>query len=365
MPAEIKSLVEKSREVLLDCCLRNGAIVAANSDREDYPHTVQSYRYVWPRDAAYICYALEILGGKECIDAQAAFFRWLSRAEDLSETGILFQNYYTHGRKRWLAFQPDQNGSVLWALHNFVTKHPEHKQEFMGLAKLLSEGLCRAWQKDHFNLVAQDLWETFYTYPELKTTFTYSLAACSRGLRCAAELGNGESWVDMASSVAEEMQKKIDASFGSKENSFLRRAGSINDPRPDASLLGLAWPFAICGAEDGRMIGTVNRIKDRLEKNGGIYRYEYDDYDGFRYQGTDAFRGAGAWPIGNFWMSIYYARLGKKKDAENYFTWVLERLDKNMNIPEQIFENKELVSVKPLAWSHAMLIVAAKELGKI
>jgi len=72
-------------------------------------------------------------------------------------------------------------------------------------------------------------------------------------------------------------------------------------------------------------------------------------------------KGAGAWPILNFWLSIYYARLGYREKALQYYNWVLNRVRKF--IPEQIFENNIQVSVKPLCWSHAMFIIASRELG--
>ncbi len=343
-------LLEKSRDVLLDCCLENGAIIAANTDRPDYPHLVQSYRYVWPRDAAYICYALGILGIKE---QQAGFFRWLGRAEGLRENGLLFQNYYTNGRKRWLAFQPDQNGSVLWALHNFIKKYPEYAGEFTPLAKLLADGLCRAWNGEHFNLVAQDLWEIFYAYPEMNTTLTYSLAACAHGLKCAYEIVHDKRYID----IRNQMTEKIDRSCIG--GIFARRCGISNDMRPDISLLGLVWPFSVLSADDDRVRKTVMNIHKNLEKNGLFFRFQYDDYDCFRYEGNDARRGAGTWPIGSFWMSIFYSMMGDRKKAAGYFSNVTRMLDKNRNIPEQVFDNEIQVSVKPLAWSHAMHVIAA------
>ena len=340
------ALLKKSKEVLLDCCLPNGAIIAANSDRPDYPHTVQSYRYVWPRDAAYICQALDILG---CADEQLAFFRWLPRAEGLMETGLLFQNYYTNGRKRWLALQPDQNGTVLWALCSFISKHPGQRDELMPLAKLLADGICSIWDRDHFSSVTQDLWEEGYTYPEMKSTFTYSLAACARGLICAHELLAD----DRHRSVAEEMKAKINASF---EKVFLRRTGIRDDRRPDISVLGLVWPFAIVPADDRRIRNTVDMLHKELEEDGLFYRAKYDDYDSFRYQGTDGRRGAGTWPIAGFWMAKYYQALGNPNRAEKIISAILKRLDSHMNIPEQMFSNQIQASVKPLAWSHAMYV---------
>jgi glucoamylase len=110
------SLLDASRRIIGDCVIENGAIVAANSDRPDYPRCVQSYRYVWPRDATYMCVADNWVGIR---DFQERFFYWLmDRAEGLRDTGILFQNYYVNGPMRWPGLQIDQNGSLLWALED-------------------------------------------------------------------------------------------------------------------------------------------------------------------------------------------------------------------------------------------------------
>jgi GH15 family glucan-1,4-alpha-glucosidase len=71
-------------------------------------------------------------------------------------------------------------------------------------------------------------------------------------------------------------------------------------------------------------------------------------------------KGAGAWPLLNFWMSICYVKLGDREKALRYYEWVLEKVDRF--IPEQIFDNNLQVSVNPLCWSHAMFIIASREL---
>jgi len=347
-------MISKSREVLLDCCLSNGTIVAANSDRPDYPHDVQNYRYVWPRDSAYICHALEILGNT---DEQLAYFRWLKRLEDI-ESGLLFQNYYVNGRKRWLSFQPDQNGSTLWVLCNFVKAHPEHKLELMPKIKLFADGICSVWTKDYFNIQTQDLWEWFYTYPEMKTTFTYSLAACAHGLSLAYSLVKDKKYFNVSTQMIDKIKNSV------LDGIILRRDGLIHDRRADISVLGLVWPFEIFKPDDEVMIGTIRYIHENLEEKGHFHRHAFDDYDSFKFQANDARRGGGTWPIATLWMSIYYSLKGEKKKAKKYYDNVITRLDENKNIPEQFFENDIQVSVKPLAWSHAMQIVAYNFLTK-
>lgn len=47
-----KKVLKSTVRVLRDCSVRNGAIVAANTDMEYYPKDVSPYRFVWIRDAA-------------------------------------------------------------------------------------------------------------------------------------------------------------------------------------------------------------------------------------------------------------------------------------------------------------------------
>jgi GH15 family glucan-1,4-alpha-glucosidase len=54
---------------------------------------------------------------------------------------------------------------------------------------------------------------------------------------------------------------------------------------------------------------------------------------------------------------------GDREKAEKCYQWVLEKMIGNAYLPEQIFENNIQVSVSPLLWSHAMFVLAAKQLG--
>ncbi len=354
---KIKEVLEKSREVLLSCCLKNGAIVAADSDSIDYPKESYYYRYVWPRDASYICVALDILGEK---DAQKRFFRWvMERAEDTA-SGLLFQNYYPNGLKRWLAFQPDQNGSVLWAIHHHFRHDLSKASEFRSMIKLLADGICNHWQKDHFTNITQDLWEERFTFPDLCDTHTYSLAACSHGLRCADEIVPDKRYLE----VRDEMIRKIESSYSESCGYFLRTHGKISDKVIDASMIGLVFPFEIFSCDDPRVKQTISKIKENLSSGCGLYRYEHDFYDGWRFQGMDRKKGGGVWPILSLWMSIIHSSEGEKEDASKYFQWVMDNSSKN-NIPEQVFDNDLQVSVCPLAWSHAMMVIAAERLGMV
>lgn len=354
MKEKIKKLVKMSEEVIKNCALDNGAIVAANSDLKIYPKDVQNYRYVWPRDASFILVAADILKIK---NLHENFYNWiLERAEEFSESGLLYQNYYANGPKRWLAFQPDQNGSILWSIYEHYKDNLKDSLKFKELMEKLANGICNVWNGKHFTIITQDLWEENYTYPKIETNFTYSLAACSHGLKCANEMINNEKWLK----VANEMKEQIEKSY---HKYFFRIAGKLKDPIVDASMLGLVYPFKIVDKNNEKIIDTIDQIEKRIVKNNCVYRYENDLYDSFRFSGINASRGSGFWPVLNFWMSIYYILKKDRKKALNYYLSVIDGV--NDYIPEQIFDNNIQKSPYPLAWSHAMFVISSKYLDLI
>jgi GH15 family glucan-1,4-alpha-glucosidase len=352
MKNKINKLILTSKEVIKNCALENGAIIAANSDLSIYPKDAQSYRYVWPRDASFVLVAADILKIK---DIHENFYNWiLDRAEEFSDSGLLYQNYYPNGPKKWQAFQPDQNGTVLWSIYEHFREDTGKALEFKELIEKLANGICSVWNGRHFTILTQDIWEENYSYPKIETNHTYSLAACSYGLECANKIINNEKWLKTAS----EMKSQIDKAYNGY---FFRLSGKLKDKIIDASMLGLVYPFNLYDTNNKKIINTVNKIEEKIVKGNCVYRYENDSYDSFRFSGIDGRRGSGFWPVLNFWMSIHYAIKKDRKKALNYYLSAVDRV--NDYIPEQIFDNDIQNSPKPLAWSHAMFIISSKFLG--
>jgi GH15 family glucan-1,4-alpha-glucosidase len=346
----IKKLKKKSIQVLKDCCLENGAIVAGNPTKKYYPPEAKHYFYVWPRDASFICIAADLMRIKKI---QEGFFDWcLERAESFKRKGLFFEKYYVNGLKALHRFQPDQGGSILFAIHHHYKKKLSRALKYEELIRKTADGLCDYWERDHFIKITNDLWEERHTFPDLKDSFTYDLAACSKGLECASKIIPNQKWL----LTAEQMKNKLKLHYNNKF--FVRSHGLLSDEKIDASMFGLVYPFGVVEANDERMVSTVKRIEKKLVVKGGIQRYEGDEYDGWIYEGFHRNKGAGAWPLLNFWASIYFSILGDKKRAKKYFNWVIEKVDDY--IPEQIFENDLQVSVSPLAWSHAMFLISGK-----
>lgn len=366
---EIENRLENSRKILLDCCLPNGAIVAANSSKSYYPKEAKNYKFVWPRDGSYVCMALDVLGVEK---VQERFFDWCMNAEKFKELGVFFEKYHVNGKinriyylgskhlgektTKWGAsFQPDQTGILLFAVWHHFKDDLSKAKEYSELINLAANGLCNFWDKTHFKIITQDVWETYFTFPDLEDNFTYTLAACSKGLECAHEILGNKRWLK----VSKGMKHMLDKHY---QGYFYRSYGKVPASSIDGSALGLVYPFEIYSPSDKRMVNTVKEIEKRLVRNCGVHRFEGDDYDGWMYKGDIHRRkGSGPWPMLNFLMAIYYARLGKTSEAKKIFDFVLNNTDKY--IPEQIFFNKYQKCPSPLAWSHAMFVIAAKELG--
>lgn len=351
--SKIENMILISKNIIKDSLLDNGAIVAANATKEYYPPTAKNYFYVWPRDASFTCIAADICG---IDDIQEKFFNWcLDRAEGLKETGLLYEKYYVNGLKAMSRFQPDQTGILLYAIWHHCNYNPEVAINFRELIKKSANGLCDKWRKDHFNMVTNDLWEERLTFPDLNENFTYSLAACIKGLECANLMIADERWLEISGQMKEQLENNF------MDGYFVRSYGKLIDKGIDASMLGLVYPFAIYKADDQKIISTINEIEKKLIINGGVHRYEFDEYDGWMYEEMHRKKGAGAWPLLNFWLSIYYSLIGDRNKAETYYRWVIDRVNKY--IPEQIFNNDIQVSICPLVWSHTMFIIASMHLG--
>lgn len=350
---KIQTLLRSSREIIRDAALENGAIVAANTDKSYYPREAANYRYVWPRDACFTATAAEKLD----LHIAERLFRWLKeKPEDFQKDRLLFSNYSTNGRIGSMGrmFQPDQMGTVLWAIHDYVGGSRERALPFTELIERLCEGLIAAWNKTFFLPNTVDLWEDAFrqTSSRVENNFTYSIAACGRGLLLADELFPNKLWKQPAL----QMLKKVNEAYDAKRGYFLRNHGRIDDLNIDASVLGLVWPFEVVEPNDERMISTIESIERTLVVNGGVHRFQFDYFDS---EGS-AWEGGGAWPVLNFWMTIVLSRMGDREKAEAYFNWVIDRVEKY--IPEQIFSDFR-IGISPLVWSHAIFVLAADELG--
>lgn len=351
---QISRLIERSGEVLSRCSLDNGAIVAANPEPGSSSRGAKDYRLVWLRDAMYVCRAADILD----LPIRENYLRWCFSVENLHEEGMFSEKYAADGTRMGFPFQVDQAGSVLMTIADHADAGGD-TVTFDELARSIANPLCDFWNGESFDQPAQDLWEERYVFPDMRGNFTYSLAMCAAGLDRAGEIYANKRWRQ----TSEEMRQRLDTGC---EEYFSRSFGDFPDERIDASALGVLWPAGFISPKNARMRKTVGLIEKKLVRDGGVCRYEHDEYDGWMYEGRIYRRkGAGYWPLLTFWLSICLVRMGEAERARQYYRQVLHDLGDESDIPEQIFGNDIQESVSPLAWSHAMFVIASRELGYI
>lgn len=375
--SRVEELWQESKEVLQNCSLPNGAIVAANSDLSVYPATAENYRYVWGRDNAFQVVAAHVLEIPRASDMRANYLKWLhERAEGFAQTGVIVKRYTTNGTLDWrygTEYQPDQAGALLWALAE-TQSDPDRLVD--NTIRLMANGLAAQWNGSHFHSATQDLWENRLTNPAQQDVFTYSLASVAHGLDKAAALWRGRTLqVDNWEQARDGMHDVLNSNQANEH--YLRKMypGPIDDPDNtlDASLNGLVFPFSSFRAEisprQKQTILAIGKLLCRLPD--GVARYSGDTYDGIvRPGGVEAT--AGRWPLLSFWHAIALQKIGQSSAARELYEATIERLDElykagalpNNLMPEQLFpDDRQGKAVLPLAWSHAMFAIATKELG--
>ncbi|MGH2847997.1 MAG: glycoside hydrolase family 15 protein, partial [Thermoleophilaceae bacterium] len=145
--------------------------------------------------------------------------------------------------------------------------------------------------------------------------------------------------------------------LGSAPEATLPAAGAAlgpsagHDPVTDVSLLGLAWPFAVTDPRGERMCSTAAAVERALAlADGGILRYEGDTY-----------AGGNSWVLAVLWLGLYHRRAGGRERHRRCLEYAIAHQSALGLLPEQVGPDGRPAWVLPLAWSHAMLLLAARE----
>jgi GH15 family glucan-1,4-alpha-glucosidase len=134
----------------------------------------------------------------------------------------------------------------------------------------------------------------------------------------------------------------------------------------DSAIYGL-WRFGMYPPDDQRIAATMKAIRDQLANNGtcgGIARYQDDYY--FKVESDTKKVPGNPWFMCTLWLAQWCIATAKDthdlKPARDAINWVVahqlpggllsEQLDPNTGAP---------LSVSPLTWSHAELVVTVDE----
>jgi glucoamylase len=319
-----------------------GAVIAAPELDPERVHS-GGYGFVWARDLAFIALAFLAARRRDLVEGA---LRWLPSAQETS--GLWLQRHWTDGSlaPSWNAHQLDETGTVLFAYEAAWCELRDETldAELWPSARSAANFLLGSIEAQGIPCETADLWE------ERDGCHAYTAAATVGGLRAASsfagrqEPGRAETY----GLAAEQLAAALDRCFWSDEHGrYLRTLG---DATVDASLLGLAWPFGAVDPRGARMRATAAAVEGTLGRpGGGVLRYDGDTY-----------AGGNPWVLAALWLGLYRRQVGDLAGHARSLRYAQRVATPLELLPEQVTDDGEPAWVVPLAWSHAMLVLAAR-----
>ena len=376
------------RTILLFPLLTNqdtGAVIASPEIDEQRTQCGR-YAYCWPRDAVFICRAMDILKMEK--DTEKFYKVFCKKTQ--SKNGMWEQRFYTDGKlaPSW-GYQVDETASVIYGVyeHYLKTKNEKFLKETLPmcekgisfLKKYIKDWLGVDGIEEHDkDIVKQeilenskrtkchisyDLWEMcedihLYSLASIYSAFETILKIYKVLGKNISDFENNRLKEEKVQKNEKEIQKLLveikkyinENLYDDNKKSYVRNA---TDKKMDVSILGAVTPFKMFKPKEKKIQNTVERINLSLRTyTGGYQRFEQDHY-----------RNGNPWPIANLWMTLYYLESGEKKKAKETFDFVVKTCGKHYFLGEQIDNN----TLKPnwvigLGWSHAMFIIVLEKL---
>ena len=315
-----------------------GGIVAA-------PTLEPDYRYVWSRDATYVAYALDRCGYTQ--DA-AAFYQWCKEVQQ--PDGGWAQRYHIEKSPgpSW-GEQEDQCATILWGIgqHHSLNKDEEFLADMWPTVKKGVEHLLGK-RDSETGLVGPsfDLWE------EKQALHTYTNAAAAAALRESARIASTLGYEILSNFWLNEhknLQSGIIRHLWDAQSGRFLKSIKPHDSSIDTAILGLAYPFRVLEPDDPHIVGSSRQIE-------GAFTYASEGIG--RYPG-DTYLGGNPWFITTLWLALYRCQQGHYEKAKTLIEWCVRHVDELQLFSEQVHkDNGEPISASPLAWSHAMFILA-------
>jgi len=375
LPDELINLYRRSLLIIRTQCDNDGAVLAANDSDIQWGHN-DSYSYMWGRDGAFVCDAVDRAGFPEITR------RFLHFVHDvIKDDGYLLHKYNPDGSlasswhpwirngKPQLPIQEDETALVVW----LVRRHYERTRDLELLRSVYRRLVLQPAEfmmrfrdpQSGLPMPSFDLWE------ERQGVFTFTCAAVSAGLAAAAEIANvfneQERRALYANAAAEVREAMVRHLWIEEEGRFARglivRGEELDlDKTVDASTFAVSF-LNIFPASSAFVGGTMEAIRERLwvqTEVGGVARYEGDAYHRISEEESGRVPG-NPWLICTLWQAEYtIARatsVAELQSALDLVRWALSKALPSLVLPEQIdpYDGQPL-SVSPLTWSHAQVI---------
>ena len=358
------------RSILLFPLLTNydtGGIIASPEIDEDFTKCGR-YAYCWPRDAAFITRAMDILKMEKETER---FYKNFCKITQ-SKNGMWEQRFFSDGRLApcW-GYQVDETASVIYGVYT----HYKYTKDFKFLKDVLpmcekALDFLKRYVKDlldetHKYHISYDLWEM------CEGTHLYSLAAIYSAFESMLDIykvlgkdvSNFENnrlkdeKISKSKAEIEKLRKQLklyieETMYDNEKKCYVR---NTEDKKMDISILGAVVPFKVFTSKEKKIENAVEHINMSLRTyTGGYKRFEEDDY-----------MNGNPWPIANAWMTLYYLEKGQNRKAKENFDFVVKTAGIHSFLGEQV-DNDTLKPnwVLGLGWSHAMFIIVLEKMLK-
>ncbi|QQM67529.1 glycoside hydrolase family 15 protein [Actinomyces weissii] len=316
-----------------------GAVVAA---------PVSWWRYVWPRDAAFAALALSRCG---LLDEALDVLSHLASLQDL-EGGL--QARYTAAGERPDARPPQSDGVgwLAWATGKVLAQVPVGARGAQ--VAVLETALVRSGERllrltagtTSLPPASPDYWEVRERFTTLGTAAPTLLGLEAVSQRATLPAGLRA----QAASRAASLREAITAAFAPGWGRYPRLAGAaVGSPgHIDAALTLVLPPFT--AALPGALEVRAHAVERMARPGGGVAPGE-----GWRRDGV-------SWTPETALLAWSAAGLGRREEAERLLGWLESHRTRAGALPEKVLADGTPAGPAPLAWTCALVLLAAHEL---
>jgi glucoamylase len=309
------------------------------------------WRYSWPRDSSWVAVALADTGHPA--DA-LPILRFLQRTQ-LADGGWAAR-YWPDGAGP-VAGRPaelDAVGWVPWAVWSWAAAEQPASQAVRGqlaalwpMVSAAADQAARSLSADGLPVPAMDYWED-----SVQVTLG-TAAPLLAGLRAAADIaaelgGPGRAAAARRWSAASvRLSRAIAADFG--RYGYQREPGAGSGA--DAAITFLGGPFAVPGPAVQRAAASAE--KALTLPGGGVL-------PGTEWPGGRST----AWTAETAFFALFWAMAGQRRRSAAILSWLARHRTTLGALPEQVNAQGRPVSVAPLAWTDAVVLLALVAQGR-
>lgn len=351
---------------------RDGGIIAS-LDSDMFQYGLDTYSYVWPRDASFC-----VLGFLEAGDLSIAP-RFFEFCKDTMTLDGYFMHKYLPDRslgsswhpwivdgKPQLPIQEDETAIVVYMLYDYIrrTGDMEVLEKYYEPLVERAANFMVSYRNTRTKLPepSYDLWE------RKRGTSTFTSSCVYGALNAAAELSrmlghdaNASRYEKTANDVREGILKHLwRDDTGMFYNTILAEGDTtFHDATIDVSSAYGVFLFGVLQPDDVRLVRAFESSARRLSEgvaSGGLARFEFDDY--YHVPGPSV---GNPWIITTLWYGQFLTARAHSKDdmkhVRDIFTWTVRHALPSGVLSEQLDPNTGAqVCAGPLAWSHSTYV---------